>query len=177
MAIYQPARRHLRGIQTRGGLLKAARALLLLNGLTPVTVDDICLAAGVSKGGFYHHFADKESAFLEIALEELKREMDLPAYVSLDSIETRGMSELLLDLWAWAPRRPAARRRVRAVHRRTLRRASRLPRQAPGEMPSEGDREAQAALTLFVGVGRMVQRAMARRPAVSEGRRGKTATS
>ena len=76
-----------------------------------------------------------------------------------------------------APPRPRARRRVRAVHRRTLRRLSRLPRQASGEMPSEGDREAQAALTLFVGVGRMVQRAMARRPAVSEGRRGKTATS
>lgn len=174
MAIYQALASYPRSIKTRDRLLKGARTLFLLKGLASVTVDDICLAAAVSKGGFYHHFADKESAFLEVALEELKRAMELPTPPAPGAAETRG-STLLIDLWAWAPRHPSARRRVRALHRRALRRLSRFPRQAAREKQSKGDREAQAALVLFVGIGRVVPRAMAGRPAVSRRGRGKTA--
>ena len=176
MAMYQRVPSYPRGVQTREGLLKAAKPLFLLKGIASATVDDICLAAGVSKGGFYHHFADKESAFLEVALEELEREMKLATSASPSPVERRSMSALLIDLWAWAPRHPPALRRVRAVHRRTLRRLSRLQKRTPHDRPSEGDREAQAALALFMGVGRVALRAMAGRPAISKGRRRKAAT-
>lgn len=41
-------------------LLDAAVAVIRAQGLHATTVDDLCAAAGVSKGAFFHHFASKE---------------------------------------------------------------------------------------------------------------------
>jgi len=166
-----------RGDQTRGRLLKAAKALFLLRGLAAVTVDDICLAAGVSKGGFYHHFPDKESAFLVVASGELTREMKLLAYSASNTPAEREGSALLVDLWAWTPRHTQARRWVRAAHRQALRQLSTLPGQAARGAASTGDREAQAALALLLGIGRVVQRATVRYPTTGELERRETAAS
>ncbi|WP_158813950.1 TetR/AcrR family transcriptional regulator [Methylocapsa sp. S129] len=46
--------------ETRARLLEAARDVIRAKGYTATTVDDICSAAGVTKGGFFHHFASKE---------------------------------------------------------------------------------------------------------------------
>jgi TetR/AcrR family transcriptional repressor of nem operon len=46
--------------ETRTRLLDAARDVIRAKGYTATTVDDICTAAGVTKGGFFHHFASKE---------------------------------------------------------------------------------------------------------------------
>jgi TetR/AcrR family transcriptional repressor of nem operon len=45
---------------TRTKLLDAARDVIRAKGYTATTVDDICSAAGVTKGSFFHHFASKE---------------------------------------------------------------------------------------------------------------------
>jgi TetR/AcrR family transcriptional repressor of nem operon len=45
---------------TRTKLLDAARDVIRTKGYTATTVDDICRVAGVTKGGFFHHFASKE---------------------------------------------------------------------------------------------------------------------
>ncbi|WP_151634348.1 TetR/AcrR family transcriptional regulator [Noviherbaspirillum aerium] len=45
---------------TRTKLLDAARDLIRGKGYAATTVDDICSAAGVTKGSFFHHFANKE---------------------------------------------------------------------------------------------------------------------
>lgn len=45
---------------TRSRLLEAARDVIRAKGYGSTTVDDICAAAGVSKGSFFHHFASKE---------------------------------------------------------------------------------------------------------------------
>jgi AcrR family transcriptional regulator len=169
----QPAAHPLRGPQARVRLLKAARALFLLKGLAAVTVEEICLAADVSKGGFYHHFPDKESVFLVGALEELQRAMDFASSPAMGAPGGRGASALLLDLWAWGPRHPRARPFVRAAHRRALRQLSNLPGHAARRPLSTGDRDAQAALTLLLGIGHVVQRAMAQHLTVSERQRRK----
>jgi TetR/AcrR family transcriptional repressor of nem operon len=46
--------------ETRGKLLEAARDVIRTKGYTATTVDDICAAAGVTKGSFFHHFETKE---------------------------------------------------------------------------------------------------------------------
>lgn len=48
----------------RSRLLDAALKLFRAKGYTATTVDDLCREAGVSKGAFFHHFANKEAAAL-----------------------------------------------------------------------------------------------------------------
>lgn len=45
---------------TRNALMEAAFGLVRTKGLAATTVDDICKAAGVSKGAFFHHFSSKD---------------------------------------------------------------------------------------------------------------------
>jgi TetR/AcrR family transcriptional repressor of nem operon len=46
--------------ETRAKLLDAARDVIRTKGYAGSTVDDICAAAGVTKGGFFHYFDSKE---------------------------------------------------------------------------------------------------------------------
>lgn len=48
-------------------LLDAALGVIRAKGYTAATVDDICRAAGVSKGSFFHYFPDKESLAIAAA--------------------------------------------------------------------------------------------------------------
>lgn len=45
----------------RNRLLEAARDVIRTQGFTATTVDDLCKAAGVTKGAFFHHFENKEA--------------------------------------------------------------------------------------------------------------------
>ncbi len=53
-----------RSEQTRTNLLDAALKLFAVHGYDATSVDDICTAAQVSKGAFYHHFESKHALFL-----------------------------------------------------------------------------------------------------------------
>src|SRR3954470_21676993 len=48
------------GPDTRGKLLDAAMAVIRAQGFAASSVDDLCQAAGVTKGAFFHHFRSKE---------------------------------------------------------------------------------------------------------------------
>jgi len=69
-------RRQVRAQSTRRAILDAAVRLTSQVGFDKVTVRDICRAAGVTTGAFYHHFASKEDllnqgfASLDVYLEE-----------------------------------------------------------------------------------------------------------
>ena len=45
----------------RARLLEAAMALVRARGFAATSVDDLCRAAGVTKGAFFHHFVSKEA--------------------------------------------------------------------------------------------------------------------
>ncbi|UXY14699.1 TetR/AcrR family transcriptional regulator [Chitiniphilus purpureus] len=49
---------------SRTRILTAALGVLREKGYTATTVDDLCRAAGVTKGSFFHHFESKEAAVL-----------------------------------------------------------------------------------------------------------------
>ncbi len=52
----------------REELMDAGLGLFIAKGIVATSIDDIVTAAGVSKGGFYHHFASKDALLL--ALQE-----------------------------------------------------------------------------------------------------------
>eukprot|EP01042_Synura_sphagnicola_P034642 gene34642-44415_t len=45
----------------RTRLLEAARDVIRAKGFAATSVDDLCRAAAVTKGAFFHHFASKEA--------------------------------------------------------------------------------------------------------------------
>ena len=47
--------------EARVALLDAALSEILARGYSATTVDDLCRAAGVTKGAFFHHFDSKEA--------------------------------------------------------------------------------------------------------------------
>ncbi|MCR4428628.1 MAG: TetR/AcrR family transcriptional regulator [Caldiserica bacterium] len=55
-----------KGEETRALLLNVSQNLFSRKGYEEVSVEEICRQAGVSKGGFYHHFSSKEELFLEL---------------------------------------------------------------------------------------------------------------
>ncbi len=73
------ARSYLSADERREQILDCAQNLFFTKGFEATTVQDLMLAAGVSKGGFYHHFAAKEDV-LEAVSQRL-------AGVSVELIE------------------------------------------------------------------------------------------
>lgn len=59
---------------TRRRLLSAARALFAERGYDATPVEEILARTGLSKGAFYHHFADKRE-LLDAVYEELEQEL------------------------------------------------------------------------------------------------------
>lgn len=48
-------------VGAKAKLLEAAVVLIRTKGFAGTSVDDLCTAAGVTKGAFFHHFASKEA--------------------------------------------------------------------------------------------------------------------
>lgn len=55
-----------RSVETHTQILESALLLFAQNGYDATGVAEICKAANVSKGAFYHHFPSKQSVFLAL---------------------------------------------------------------------------------------------------------------
>lgn len=61
---YAPAHK----AETRARILDSARRLFNRNGLTAVSIDEVMAGAGLTRGGFYSHFNNKEELYAEAIL-------------------------------------------------------------------------------------------------------------
>lgn len=71
----------------RNRLIDAAHALVRAKGYAATSVDEICAAAGVTKGAFFHHFPSKEALAVAAAEQWTERARPLfsePPYARLD---------------------------------------------------------------------------------------------
>ncbi|MGD8905116.1 MAG: TetR/AcrR family transcriptional regulator [Anaerolineae bacterium] len=69
-----------RGEETRTRILDVAQEAFARYGYDATGVAEICRRAGVTKGGFYHHFPSKQDVFLEMLerwLEGMDQELEV----------------------------------------------------------------------------------------------------
>ena len=90
----------------RARLLEAALEVLSRKGFEGTSVDDICRAAGYSKGGFYFYFRGKEDVLLHLVEGLVDSSEDASPLAGGWS------SGLLTELWGHACRRPHIRERL-----------------------------------------------------------------
>jgi AcrR family transcriptional regulator len=113
-----------RSEETRGRIMQAAVGLFSKNGYDATGVAEICQAAGVSKGAFYHHFPSKQTVFqalLENWLAMLDEQMDsllsgapdVPSgLVQLAAVtgqifrDAQGQLPIFLEFWTQSSRDP-----------------------------------------------------------------------
>ncbi len=74
----------------RAQILDAAQALFFGQGWDAVTVGDILKEAGISKGGFYHHFAAKEDL-----LDGLVERLTLEAHRAAEAVHAHASGDAL----------------------------------------------------------------------------------
>jgi AcrR family transcriptional regulator len=81
----------------REELMDAGLALFVAKGIAATSIDDIVTAAGVSKGGFYHHFASKDALLLALQERYISRFLTVlvAAQSSLPEEDWRGR----MDAW------------------------------------------------------------------------------
>src|SRR5919197_6468848 len=63
MAVASASRRQQYAEATRTALLQAAETLIAERGYADVSIDEICVRAGVTKGALYLHFESKRDLF------------------------------------------------------------------------------------------------------------------
>ncbi|MBO0139916.1 TetR/AcrR family transcriptional regulator [Agrobacterium sp. Ap1] len=79
---------------TRTALLDAARTLFVEKGYAETATPDIVVAAEVTRGALYHHFADKKALFWAVIEREAK---DVAADIDARSVDASSAREALLQ--------------------------------------------------------------------------------
>ena len=75
----------------REEIFEAAVSLFNRNGYHDTSIDDIAHAAGISKGGIYHHFKSKKELFIELFHEKIESyyKSVTTSVLDKDNLETR----------------------------------------------------------------------------------------
>jgi AcrR family transcriptional regulator len=161
-----------RSEETKAKIMEAAYASFGRDGYEATGVAEICSAAGVSKGAFYHHFPSKQAVFMAILenwlaildpqlAEILENARDVPTGLIRMAAMTRfifqsadGRLPMFFEFWTQSSRDPklweiavAPYRRYQQLFADTIRRGI-----AEGSLrPVDADSAARALLSLVIG--------------------------
>jgi AcrR family transcriptional regulator len=165
-----------RSEETRTHLLEAALRLFSKEGYDATGVAEICQAAGVSKGAFYHHFPSKHDIFMALLegwLAELDRQFN-EALAEAKNVpnglvrmaeksrsvflDARGQLPMFLEFWTKASRDPVVWQSTIAPYRRYQALFAGIFRQGMAEGSiAEADPDAAARVVLALALGLILQ--------------------
>lgn len=165
-----------RSEETRARLLAAALQTFSQVGYEAASVEEVCAAAGVSKGAFYHHFPSKQAVFielLEIWLAGIDQQIAAAQAASSDAAQSfitmsaalpgifhdaQDRLPMFLEFWARASRDPEIWQRTIAPFHRYRDVFAAWIRQGMREgIFREVDAQATARLFLALAVGLLLQ--------------------
>ena len=161
-------------VQTRARLLKAAGTVFAERGYDGASLDDVAVAAGLTKGAVYSSFASKEDLFYALMRERIRERLELVTKAVERQATVRDIARdaggalaelissqaewhlLFIEFWARAVRDPDLRDEF-ARERRSARGvvASLLQEQAADanvELPAPAEQLAVAVLALANGI-------------------------
>ena len=104
---------------TRDQIVHSALTVFALKGFAASSMDDICLAAGCSKGGLYHHFPTKR-AVLSGVIDRLAESGALLPPFPPGPLQPAALGRVLIEVWAEAARDAALRTQLRERYERHL---------------------------------------------------------
>jgi AcrR family transcriptional regulator len=99
------------GEATRAALVAAGRQLFGTQGYATTSLEEIVVAAGVTKGALYHHFSDKEALFKTV-FEQVEREVSDEAVVEFNQPDSWAALVVGCRLWVEAHLDPQVRQIV-----------------------------------------------------------------
>lgn len=134
-----------RSQHARDQIVQAAMTVFALKGYSAASMDDICMAAGCSKGGLYHHFATK-SAVLNGVVDRLSTSDSLlPTSGAESPLPPQGLGRILLEIWVEAGRDEALRTRLQAGYQDAF------------DRTLAGSRATDGGLSTILRIGTLIQ--------------------
>jgi AcrR family transcriptional regulator len=112
-----PNRQTVRSQNARDSIVQAALTVFALKGYAAASMDDVCMAAGCSKGGLYHHFRTKNAVLRGVVGRLTRTGALLPPFRASDgtpSLPAVSLGRVLIDIWAEAARDAELRAQLRA---------------------------------------------------------------
>jgi AcrR family transcriptional regulator len=110
-------RQTARSQAARDNIVQAALTVFALKGYAATSMDDVCLAAGCSKGGLYHHFRSKGAVLRGVVARLALIQALLPQPANGNGtppLPEPSLGRVLLDVWAEAARDDDLRTQLRA---------------------------------------------------------------
>lgn len=101
----------------REEIVQAALRLFAAEGYSATSMQDICRAAGVSKGGLYHHFGSKAAVLCSAVQLLADNRVLFPPFTGPpeqvpDGLDPIRIKNALVDIWAEAARDPALKEQI-----------------------------------------------------------------
>ncbi len=87
-----------RGDNARAKILSVSRKLFSEKGYSKVTMQDICTAANISRGGLYRHYSSTEEIFTAIIKKDESDALDYLAGAVLDHVPAEVMFKTFIKL-------------------------------------------------------------------------------